>query len=159
MEKDILKLNIDQYNMPVKCDKCGSVMVFQGCGEYKCEKCGNLMYDDYGRVRNYLDKHNGASAAEVAEKTGVSQKSIRMMLRDSRIEVAAGSQSFLYCEACGKPIRYGTLCADCEAKMHMQIEMQSRNKNPVNISGFSLEHSIDVTGERRFIRDWDDSDK
>lgn len=159
MEKEILRLNIDRYNMPVKCDRCGGVMVFQGCGEYKCEKCGNLMYDDYGKVRNYLDAHNGASAAEVAEETGVSQKSIRMMLKDSRIEVAAGSQSFLYCEACGKPIRYGTLCADCEAKMHRQIEMQSRNKKPANISGFTSERNIDATGERRFMRNRDNSDE
>ena len=39
----ILTLNIDRYGMPIRCEKCGGVMVFQGCGEYMCDKCGYMM--------------------------------------------------------------------------------------------------------------------
>lgn len=155
IESRVLTLNIDHYNMPIKCDKCGGIMVFQGCGEYRCEDCGNLMYDDYGKVRNYLDNHNGSSAVEVSEATGVSQKAIRMMLRDSRIEVAAGTQSFLYCEICGKPIRSGKYCNECEAKMHKQIEEQSRTGKKPDMQGFGSDYNIDANGERRFIRNKD----
>ena len=147
----ILTLNIDRYGMPIRCEKCGGVMVFQGCGEYKCEKCGHMMYDDYGKVRNFLDGHAGASAAQVSDATGVSQKSIRMMLRDSRIEVTAGTQSFFYCEMCGKPIRSGEYCSECEAKIHRQIENSSRDSRaPKDIHGFTSSHTPDADGEWRF---------
>ena len=153
--KKLLTLNIDRYNMPINCEKCGGVMVFQGCGEYKCEKCGHVMYDDYGKVRCFLDEHAGASAVQVSESTGVSQKAIRMMLRDSRIEVAAGTQSFLYCEICGKPIRFGQYCTECEAKIHAKIENMSRSGKQPKAHGFTPDHKFDAEGERRFIRNKD----
>lgn len=52
--------NITTYNRPTYCAECGGVMVFKGVGEYQCEKCGYLDYDDYGKVRNYIEKHMGA---------------------------------------------------------------------------------------------------
>ena len=61
LKKEISKVNT--YNRPTYCEKCGGVMVFKGVGEYECEKCGALEYDDYGKVRNYIEKHMGANAA------------------------------------------------------------------------------------------------
>ena len=66
--------NTDVYNRPTICKECEGVMIFKGVGEYKCEKCGFLDYDDYGKVRNYLEKHVGATSAQVAEATGVSME-------------------------------------------------------------------------------------
>ena len=51
-------------------------MVFKGVGEYKCEKCGRIGFDDYGKTRNYIEQHPGATMAEVAHETGVAQKAI-----------------------------------------------------------------------------------
>ena len=79
---------INTYNRPTYCSECGGVMVFKGLGEYQCEKCGFLEYDDYGKARNYVEKHMGANAAEVAKATGVPQKSIRDMLKEGKLEIA-----------------------------------------------------------------------
>ncbi|MDE6318136.1 MAG: hypothetical protein K2M22_00155, partial [Lachnospiraceae bacterium] len=80
--------SIATYNRPTYCAECGGVMVFKGVGEYQCEACGFLDYDDYGKVRNYIEKHIGANAAEASKATGVSQKAIRDMLKEARLEIA-----------------------------------------------------------------------
>ena len=57
MQKKLLQTEVDR---PTFCTKCGGVMVYKGIGEYECEECGTLEYDDYGKVRNYLEEHRGA---------------------------------------------------------------------------------------------------
>lgn len=148
---DNIKL-LDAYHMPIICKDCGGVMVFKGLGEYKCEDCGSVEYDDYGKVRGYLEEHPGANAVEVEDKTGVAQKTIRQMLRDARIQVSENSQTFLHCEFCGKNIRYGRVCMECEGKVHRNIEEHQRKVN--NLHGFGLGNNADE-GHRRFMRDSD----
>lgn len=141
----------DTYNIPRECEKCGGVMVFQGLGEYKCEKCDELAYDDYGKVRGYIEEHRGATAAQVEEATGVSQKTIRRLLKEGRLEVAEGSRMFLRCELCGKDIRSGRYCPECEIKMHRSLEAQQREFAHKNLQGFSLGQKGDE-GQKRFTR-------
>ena len=145
----------DGYNIPRTCVKCGGVMVFRGLGEYRCEDCGELTYDDYGKVRNYIDEHNGATALQVEEATGVSQKVIRRLLRDGRLQVAEGSKTFLLCDMCNKPIRSGRYCPECEMKIHRGLEAKQReisHKN--NVQGFSANRKGDE-GQRRFMKNDD----
>lgn len=145
-------LTVDNYNIPRTCSKCGGVMVFKGLGEYQCEDCDELAYDDYGKVRNYIEENKGATAVQVEEATGVSQKTIRRMLRDGRIEIAEGSKTFLHCDLCSKPIRSGRFCPECEIKVHRSLEANqremSRNRD---MQGFSKSQNGDE-GHRRFMR-------
>ncbi len=103
-----------EYNKPSICPICEGNMEFKGVGEYKCKECGRIEYDDYGKVRGYIEKYSGANAAQIEAATGVSQRVIRQLLRESRIEIANGATTFLRCEKCGKPIRSGILCEECE---------------------------------------------
>lgn len=145
-------LMTDTYNIPRECEKCGGVMVFQGLGEYKCEKCGELEYDDYGKVRGYIEEHKGATAAQVEEAIGVSQKTIRRLLKEGRLEVAEGSRMFLRCELCGKDIRSGRYCPECEVKMHRSLEAQQREEaRHKNLQGFSKAMKGEE-GQKRFTR-------
>lgn len=79
MEKDKSKdhrldeLLMGDYHRPVHCSDCGGVMVFQGVGEYKCEDCGKVEFDDYGKVRAFVEKHKGATMVDVERETGVKQ--------------------------------------------------------------------------------------
>lgn len=144
-------LDIRNLNIPTFCDKCNGVMVFKGVGEYKCEDCGNVEYDDYGKVRNYIEKHQGATSAQVSMATGVSQKAIRDMLKEERLEIAAGSNSFLACEMCGAKIRYGRVCRGCEAAYHQSLEDKARHTKH-NLAGFSAELPRMDEGAKRFTR-------
>lgn len=149
--RELLELN--QLNRPTYCEKCNGVMVFKGVGEYKCEDCGNLAYDDYGKVRNYIEKHSGATSAQVSAATGVSQKSIRDMLREERLEIAANSAVFLKCELCGASIRFGRFCSKCETVYHRRVEERARAGKNLNMAGFSTERPRGEDGAKRFTRD------
>lgn len=145
-------LGITNYNRPYICDNCGGLMEFKGCGEYECEDCHTKGYDDYGKVRNYIELHRGANAAEIEARTGVTQKSIRQMLKESKLEIAADSVAFMRCEICGENIRSGRFCPKCEASYHKEKEKKMREK----LKGFGLENEEErlgrQKGEKRFLR-------
>ncbi len=126
-------------------------MVFKGVGEYHCEDCGAVDYDDYGKVRRYIEEHKGATAAQIESAIGISQRTIRQMLKDGRLEVTADSRAFLHCEVCGKPIRYGEYCQECEMSLHRNFEAQQRAQVKKNIQGYSLGQKGE-DGQRRFTR-------
>lgn len=142
---------MDNYHVPYSCQKCGGVMIFKGVGEYQCEDCGFVDYDDYGKVRLYIETHRGATAAEIEEGTGVKQRTIRQMLRESRIEVAEGSKVFLRCEICGKEIRSGRFCNECEVKVHRNMEEEQRERLRRNKQGYSMSQGAEE-GQKRFVR-------
>lgn len=139
-------IELHNYNKPVACSKCGGDMIFKGVGEYECSKCKNIEYDDYGKVRAYVEEHRGATTAQISEATGVSKKEIREMLREERLELTADSQPFLYCEMCHKPIRSGRFCLECERSNGLEI------KRKKNISGVGMQDVSTASGEKRFRR-------
>lgn len=140
------------YNIPRVCKKCGGVLVFKGVGEYRCEDCGELDYDDYGKVRMYIEEHRGATAAQIEAAIGVSQRSIRQMLKDGRLEVTKDSKTFLKCEICGKAIRSGQYCPECEVTVHRNLEAEQRAQIKKNIHGAGMGQKGEE-GQRRFMRE------
>lgn len=144
--------SLDMYHIPYVCKECGNVMVFKGVGEYQCESCGAVEYDDYGKVRKYLEEHKGATAGEISAETGVHQRTIQRLLRDGRIEVTENSNVFLRCELCSKQIRFGQYCPECEIKVHRNLEEKQRELMHKNLQGFGLEQESE-DGQKRFVRD------
>ena len=140
------------YNIPRVCKKCGGVLVFKGVGEYRCEDCGELDYDDYGKVRMYIEEHRGATAAQIEAAIGVSQRSIRQMLKDGRLEVTKDSRTFLKCEICGEAIRSGQYCPECEVTVHRNLEAEQRAQIKKNIHGAGMGQKGEE-GQRRFMRE------
>lgn len=123
-------------------------------GEYQCEKCGFLEYDDYGKARNYVEKHMGANAAEVAKATGVPQKSIRDMLKEGKLEIAKDSVIFLKCEICGAKISSGKYCPKCEMNYHHDLEEMARKaRHHGDTFGYSTERRKGEDGAKRFTRE------
>lgn len=150
LKKELYEAN--SYNRPTYCPKCESVMIFKGVGEYECENCGYLAYDDYGKARNYLERHTGATLAQVSEATGVSQRSLREMLKEAKLEIAANSNFFLQCEVCGASIRMGRFCPKCETAYHRNLEEKARIRNN-KVAGFGMERPRAEEGAKRFKRE------
>ena len=144
--------NVFAFNKPVFCSQCRGQMIYQGVGEYKCENCGALDYDDYGKVRNYIEQHPGARQNEVSEATGVSRGTIRQLLIEERIEVASNSAVFLHCAKCGKEIRSGMYCAECQLKAEKEEKAKAAKQHGRNITGGSANPENLSSGERRFMR-------
>lgn len=149
-ERELMELN--EYHRPKVCTVCGGIMVFKGVGEYQCEECKSLDYDDYGKVRLYIEGHKGATASEIEAATGVKQRTIRNMLKEGRLEVTPDSKAFLHCEICGKAIRYGRLCQECEVSYHRREEEKQRKQRQMGIHGFKIGRE-DASGEKRFKRE------
>lgn len=141
----------DKYHIPRVCEKCGGVMIFKGVGEYHCEDCDAVDYDDYGKVRLFIEEHPGATAAQIEAEIGVSQRTIRQMLKEGRLEVAADSATFLHCEICGKSIRSGRFCTECETAAHRKLEAQQRERIHKNMQVFGKAQTGDE-GQKRFTR-------
>ncbi len=142
---------LDAYHIPRVCSDCGGVMIYKGIGEYRCEDCDKLDYDDYGKVRAYIERHGGATAVEIERAIGVSQRIIRRLLKDGRIEVSENSVSFLCCEICGKKIRSGQYCPECEMNLHRNIEAKQRASIHKSMQGYGLE-TKNSEGQKRFVR-------
>ena len=135
-----------------RCNACGGKLNYRGLGEYVCEECGSLEYDDYGKVRAYLEKHPGALQGEVSRATGVPANRIRSLLQQERIEIASGSGMFLYCEVCGTKIRSGIRCPACEAKYNADAENRKKlQRVKPDISGHSIGKDTGP-GQMRFLK-------
>lgn len=152
-EKFMKKLDFTlNLNRPTICKACGGIMVYTGIGEYECEECGQMDYDDYGKVRGYLENHKSANAAKISEETGVSHKAIREMIKEKMFEVADNRGGYIRCEMCGANINTGRLCNQCEIKYHRQIEEEERNKRSRKATGFGMSGQ-GGEGQRRFTRE------
>ena len=154
MDETLKKRMMEEYDCPVVCKECEGVLVYKGLGEYKCENCGAVEYDDYGKARNYVEKHMGANAAEVAKATGVPQKSIRDMLKEGKLEIAKDSVIFLKCEICGAKISSGKYCPKCEMNYHHDLEEMARKaRHHGDTFGYSTERRKGEDGAKRFTRE------
>ena len=146
------KLTLDEFHRPTYCEKCSGVLIYRGLGEYQCEECEVLEYDDYGKVRNYLEVHRGANVAEISEVTGVSHKSIREMIKENRFEVIENRGGYIRCELCGTNIKSGRLCSKCEILYHRKLEAEARENRKTTISGGSAFFG-EAKGSKRFTRE------
>ncbi len=141
-----------EINRPLLCAECESVMVYKGLGEYQCENCRKLEYDEYGKVRNYLEEHSGANVAKISSDTGVTHSSIREMIKESRFAVIENRGGYIRCEMCGDNINMGRLCQKCEATYHRKIEDETRSQKTKNISGY-VKGTQGDKGSKRFTRE------
>lgn len=141
----------EYYNIPSVCEDCGGIMIYEGVGIYHCEECGKKAFDDYGKVRDYLETHKGANVSEVENGTGVSSKKIMRMLKEDMLMVAQGSRVMITCERCGAKIRSGRFCAKCETDVHRILEDEARKKMVHNLKGVFVEDHKGDSGQRRFL--------
>ena len=111
---------IDSYerlrksNLKVSCEKCGAPLKSIRSGQYQCIECGAIEYDDFGKIRKYLDEHGPASKEEITAATGVSKGVVIDFLKQQRLIVSGKGNNV--CVLCGARIAAGTLCADCKGE-------------------------------------------
>jgi len=82
------KLEVPDEHKPEYCPNCGAPVKYKGLGEYECSSCKFICYDDYGKVRVFLEKYPGANIVQISSHTGVSKSMIHKMVEDNRFVIA-----------------------------------------------------------------------
>ena len=116
-------------NKIVKCEICGHKMMFQGGGKYQC-KNGNTMYDDFGKVKSFLEENGPTPAIVIEQATGVKRDIIENYLKIGRVEIPEGSKYYIHCERCGCSLKYGTICPVCAGKEDINFFDASVGQRP-----------------------------
>lgn len=96
------------------CRKCGHIFSYLG-GPQICPVCKAKDEEDFKRVKQYLYENPGATISQVSAELDISVEKIKRYLKDGRLEIVGDDGNLiLECESCGKAIRSGRFCNDCE---------------------------------------------
>ena len=102
-----------ERNVPTECPDCRERLYFKGAGEYKCPRCRKVYYDDFGKVKKYLEENGSASAVEIADNTGVKLEVIDTLLEDGSLQLPKEFKDAARCERCGAFFPVGRYCKEC----------------------------------------------
>jgi len=117
------------------CRKCGKIFNYIG-GAPICPACREKEEENFQRIKKYLYENPGASLTQVSTELDVSIETIKRFLREGRLEIANDDGNLLLeCENCGKAIKTGRYCPECErilasgfksAADQMKLDLDSR---------------------------------
>ena len=102
------------------CRRCGRMYNYIG-GAPICLDCKNADEEVFKRIKDYLYQFPGATLSQVALDCDVSVEKIKMFLREGRLEITDGANIILECERCGKSIKTGRFCNECQNQLHNDI--------------------------------------
>ncbi|MGI6776726.1 MAG: MerR family transcriptional regulator [Acetivibrionales bacterium] len=99
------------------CRKCGKIFNYLG-GVPICPVCKQEDEEDFKRVKQYLYDNPGASMSQISTELDISVEKIKRYLKEGRLEIIGEESNLvLECESCGKSIRTGRFCAECEREL------------------------------------------
>ncbi len=77
--------------IPMQCEQCGTQLQDIGSGIYKCVKCGKEHYDDFRKIRNFLEQNGPAPAIVISKSVGVSTQTIEHYFKDDAKVIFSGN--------------------------------------------------------------------
>lgn len=117
---DLEKLIMERR--PIFCKKCGGKLYYQDSGYYQCEDCSAGEYDDFGKIKIYLEEHGPTPELWISRDTGVAVEIIELFLKNGRLEIPEGSKFYIKCERCGCALRFGRFCYGCTKELAGQLK-------------------------------------
>lgn len=99
------------------CRKCGKIFTYMG-GSPLCQACKQSEEEDFKAIKDYLYRNPGSSITQVAAELDISVEKIRRFLKEGRLEITGDDGNMiLECENCGKSIKSGRFCDECERNL------------------------------------------
>lgn len=86
--KSMAKMPNDRTNalrvnkVPTVCEYCGGNLQHGALGAYICSRCGREYYDDFRKIRNFLETNGSATAWEISKCTGVTMSTVKEYFSD-----------------------------------------------------------------------------
>lgn len=108
------------------CRRCGRMYNYIG-GPPICQDCKNADEEVFKKVKDYLYDNPGATLSQVALDLEVSVEKIKMFLKEGRLEITDDSNIVLECERCGKSIKTGRFCRDCQNEVSGDLERTTKS--------------------------------
>jgi flagellar operon protein (TIGR03826 family) len=129
------------------CRRCGRIYNYIG-GAPLCQACKEKDEEDFKRIKQYLYDNPKASVTQVSTELDISVDKIKRFLRDGRLEIADDDGNMiLECEACGKSIKSGRYCQECERALASgfrntasQFKSELEGKNSGRSSSFEIRY-------------------
>lgn len=124
------------------CGRCGKLFGYVS-GMPICPACKEKDEEAFTKVKKYLYDNPGAPLSVVAEACEVSIEKITRFLREGRLEIMSEGNLILECEGCGKGIKSGKYCSDCEKTMHEDLrstakKVEKENQQNNNQKGYKI---------------------
>lgn len=125
------------------CKICGRVFT-SVINEDLCRNCREMEEKEFNRVKEYLYENPGATLTEIVTALGVSVKKIKKYLREGRLEILGeGGNIILECERCGKAIKTGRFCNECQRELSIDLrETAGQLKNEINVRNAEKEKGM-----------------
>lgn len=138
-------------DIPKKCSQCGNTrLYYKGLGSYECKKCQNIEYDDYGKIRNYIDKYGNTPVQTLVLELGIDKEIVEYYIKDGKLEIVEDeSINLLTCYKCGCTIITGRYCTACQKELTDGIKDLFKEKK--NISGHSGLQKNDSGAKMRYL--------
>jgi len=103
------------------CRRCGKLFSYLG-GPPICAACREKDEEDFKRVKEYLYQNPGATMSDVSLALDISVERIKTYLKQGRLEIVGDEANIvLECENCGKSIKTGRFCDECQRAMSKQF--------------------------------------
>jgi flagellar operon protein (TIGR03826 family) len=127
----------------MNCPKCGRLFVKSQFRDV-CEQCYREEEALFEKVYQFLRKRENRTAtmAQVVKETGVSERLITKWIKAGRLKLVQFPNLGYPCEKCGKMIREGRICKECNIDLQKQLKqleqeqqrLRQRNKETYYVS-------------------------
>ena len=103
------------------CANCGRAFVSTR-NERLCRECLIEEREKETQILEYVRDNPGVDIKTVLEATGASEKLLQRMIREGLFVNIERGDFYYPCTACGRPIRTGTYCSDCLARLRKETQ-------------------------------------
>ncbi len=104
------------------CRKCGKIFTYLS-GSPICPACKQMDEEDFKRIKEYLYDNPGAGLSQVSVELDIGVEKIKRFLKEGRLEIVSQDGNlFLECESCGRSIKSGRYCEDCERDLASNLK-------------------------------------
>ena len=69
--------------IPLKCEKCAGLLENVDVGTYRCWNCGVDYYDDFHKIRKFLEENGPTPAIIISRRTGVARSTVEYYFNDN----------------------------------------------------------------------------
>ena len=84
MEKGVKKVKIDE--VPTVCKECDGKYEYVSHGKYVCTDCKSVAYDDFGKIRKFIEDNGPSTLMAIVKGTGVPLSKVNDFVSDGRME-------------------------------------------------------------------------